>query len=334
MDKGRIVSWVLVAALALGGVAAAGVIVSFQRDMRQIRARLAAGSQVIQTARGPVEYAVRGEGPPVLLVNATAGGYDQALLMGEMFVGDGFRLIAPSRPGYLRTPQAGDPSAAGQADVLAALLDALGIERAAVVGMSAGGPVSMELALRHPERVTDLVLLSTAAYAPSAQADRKLPVPDVVYKTLFGSDFLFWAMVRGATPALAASFGATRELQAALPPEEQAHLDTMIEAMLPIRARSVGLANDAAIADAALVTPLPLERIRAPTLVVQAMDDPAAVPAGGLYTAAHIPGSTLVRYDRGGHVVLGHHAEIKDQVRAFLTGGASASTATRTAARP
>src|SRR5919206_558169 len=133
-------------------------------------ARLVAGSQVIQTARGPVEYATRGEGPPVLLVNATAGGYDQALLLGEMFVGDGFRQIAPSRPGYLRTPQAADPTAAGQADVLAALLDALGVRRAAVVGMSAGGPVAMQFALRHPERTSALVLLSTAAYAPSAQA--------------------------------------------------------------------------------------------------------------------------------------------------------------------
>jgi len=95
MDGRRIVSSVLVAAVALGGVAAAGVFFSYQRDLRQIRARLAAGSQIVQTARGPVEYAVRGEGPPVLLVNATAGGYDQALLLGEMFVGDGFRQIAP-----------------------------------------------------------------------------------------------------------------------------------------------------------------------------------------------------------------------------------------------
>jgi 2-hydroxy-6-oxonona-2,4-dienedioate hydrolase len=320
VDGRRVVVPVLVSVVALG---AAAVFYAHVRDMRQIRARLATGSQIVQTARGPVEYAARGEGEPVLLVNATAGGYDQALLIGEMFVGDGFRLIAPSRPGYLRTPQADDPSAAGQAGVLAALLDALGVERAAVVGMSSGGPVAMQFALRHPERTSALVLLSTAAYAPSAQVDRKLPVPDVVYDTLFGSDFLFWVMVRAAKPALAASFGATPELQASLPLDEKAHLDAMMEAMLPIRARSAGLANDAALADAALVTPLPLERIAAPTLVVQAMDDPAAVPAGGLYTAERIPASTLLRFDRGGHVLLGHHATIKDRVRAFVGGNAA-----------
>jgi pimeloyl-ACP methyl ester carboxylesterase len=87
-------------------------------------------------------------------------------------------------------------------------------------------------------------------------------------------------------------------------------------------------ANDAVLADAALVTPFPLERIGAPPLVAQATDEPAAVPAGGLYTAAHIPGSTLVRFDRGGHVLLGHHAEIKKQVRAVVTSRASAVTQT------
>ena len=312
----------LVGCAGLAAIAAVGVFFAFQRDMRQVRARLAAGSDVIRTARGPVEYAERGAGEPVVLVNATAGGYDQALLLGEMFVGDGFRLIAPSRPGYLRTPQADDATAAGQADVLAALLDALGVRRAAVVAMSAGGPVAMELAIRHPDRISALVLLSTAAYAPSAQEDRKLPVPDAVYDALFGSDFLFWAMVRGAKPALAASFGATPELQATLPPEERRHLDAMIEAMLPIRARGAGLANDAAIADVALAVRPALERITAPTLVVQAMDDPAAVPAGGLYTAQHIRGATLLRLEEGGHVLLGHHATVKEQVQAFLAAAA------------
>jgi 2-hydroxy-6-oxonona-2,4-dienedioate hydrolase len=292
----RRVIWVVVSA---GLAAAAIVFFVYQRDIQQIKARVASGSQVVETSYGPVEYATRGEGHPVLLVHATAGGYDQALLLGEIFLGEGFYLIAPSRPGYLRTPQADDPSAAGQADVLAALLDALEVDRAAVVAMSAGGPVAMEFALRHPERTNALVLLSAAAYAPSAHADRELPVPGIVYDALFGSDFLFWMMVRTAGPLLAASFGATSELQATLSHEEKAHLDAMIEGMLPIRARRVGLANDAALADAALVTPLPLWRIAAPTLVVQAMDDPAAVPAGGLYTAEHIPGATLLRFETG-----------------------------------
>ncbi len=67
-----------------------------------------------------------------------------------------------------------------------------------------------------------------------------------------------------------------------------------------------------------LVAPDPLERITAPTLVVQAADDPAAVPAGGCSTAEHIPGASLTVFERGGYVLLGHHAEIRTQVQAFL----------------
>ncbi|HEU4384483.1 MAG TPA: alpha/beta hydrolase [Anaeromyxobacteraceae bacterium] len=292
---------------------------AYRSDMTAIRARLEAGSQVAATRCGPVEYAIRGEGPPVVVVHATGGSYDQGLLIGRVFVGDGYRVIAPSRFGHLRTPQAADATAEGQADMLACLMDALRVERAPVLGMSAGGPVALQLALRHAERVTAMVLLSTAAYIPpSSGVVRRLPAPDIVYRTLFSSDFLFWGVVRVAGPALAASFGATPELQARIPPEEKAFLAAMIEGMLPIRMHTAGLANDAALADRSFVTPYPTERIGAPVLVVQAQDDTAAVPAGGVYLAEHIPGAKLVLYPDGGHALLGHHAEIKAEVRAFL----------------
>ena len=75
-------------------------------------------------------------------------------------------MIAVSRFGYLRTPLPEDASAAAQADAHACLLDALNIKRAAVLGTSAGGPSSLQFALRHPGRTAALVLLVPAAYAP------------------------------------------------------------------------------------------------------------------------------------------------------------------------
>jgi pimeloyl-ACP methyl ester carboxylesterase len=125
-------------------------------------------------------------------------------------------------------------------------------------------------------------------------------------------------VVRGAGSALKASFGATPELQAGVPAQERAFLDAMIEGMLPIRLHTAVLANDAALADASFITVYPLERINVPTLVVCAMDDTVAEPAGGIYTAEHIPGARLIRYETGGHALLGHHAEIKSEVRVFL----------------
>jgi CubicO group peptidase (beta-lactamase class C family) len=52
-------------------------------------------------------------------------------------VGEGFRIIAPSRIGYLRIPLPQDASPAAQADAYACLLDALNISKVAVVGVSA-----------------------------------------------------------------------------------------------------------------------------------------------------------------------------------------------------
>jgi pimeloyl-ACP methyl ester carboxylesterase len=56
----------------------------------------------------------------------------------DPWIGDGFRAVAPSRFGCLGSPLPPGATAADQADAYAVLLDALGIERAAVVGFSAG----------------------------------------------------------------------------------------------------------------------------------------------------------------------------------------------------
>jgi len=85
----------------------------------------------------------------------------------------GILVIAMSRFGYLRTPMPADASAATQADAHVCLLDALGIEHAAVMGGSAGAPSALQMAIRHPDRVTALVLLVPLTYKPVG-ADRKL----------------------------------------------------------------------------------------------------------------------------------------------------------------
>jgi pimeloyl-ACP methyl ester carboxylesterase len=97
-----------------------------------------------------------------LSVHGAGGGFDQGLELADPLARAGFRVIAVSRFGYLRTPLPPDASAAAHA----CLLDALNIRRVAVLGTSAGGPSSMQFALRHPDRTAALVLLVPAAYAP------------------------------------------------------------------------------------------------------------------------------------------------------------------------
>jgi pimeloyl-ACP methyl ester carboxylesterase len=78
------------------------------------------------------------------------------------YIGAGRRFVAASRFGYLGSslPPAARP--AYQADVYALLLDALGIDRAAVFGYSGGGPSAIQFALRHAGRTTTLILMASA----------------------------------------------------------------------------------------------------------------------------------------------------------------------------
>src|SRR5690242_7937224 len=173
---------------------------SYRHQLGVERDRIAQGSELAQTACGPIEYASLGNGPAVLFVHGAGGGYDQMLDMGRTLADAGFRVIAPSRFGYLRTPLPADASPAAQADAHACLLDALKIERAAVIGISAGAPSSMQFALRHPRRCAALALLVPLAWAPPeerASAPRPSPAVWLVFPTL-KSDFLFWLLTRTA----------------------------------------------------------------------------------------------------------------------------------------
>ena len=153
------------AAVALGAAGMVGATwPRYRRDMAAARQRLAGQSRIAQTALGPIEFAERGAGPPVLVVHGAAGGFDQGLLLAEA-LGASYRLIAPSRFGYLRTPLPVECGPVAQADAHAALLDTLRIERVVIAGASAGALSSVEFALRHAERCAALVLVSSVTEA-------------------------------------------------------------------------------------------------------------------------------------------------------------------------
>jgi len=84
--------------------------------------------------------------------------------LGPVSPGFGHRVIALDLPGFGRSPMppGGEVSITGYADLIDALLEQLGVESAAVVGNSMGGFISAELAIRHPQRVERLVLISPA----------------------------------------------------------------------------------------------------------------------------------------------------------------------------
>lgn len=83
----------------------------------------------------------------------------------------GIRVFAVSRFGYLRTPRPDDASPEMQADAHVCLLDALDVDKAAVMGVSAGAPSALQTAIRHPARVSALVRVVPIAYKPDAVPD-------------------------------------------------------------------------------------------------------------------------------------------------------------------
>ena len=125
-----------------------------------------------------------GDGPDVLLI---AGLSDPAEAWQPQLDGlaDRYRLTAYDNRGAGRTPLPEGPlSVATMADDAAALLRALEVPSAHVAGFSMGSAIAQELALRHPELVRSLVLMSTYAR------------PDA----LFRAQLDFWRWLADAAP--------------------------------------------------------------------------------------------------------------------------------------
>jgi pimeloyl-ACP methyl ester carboxylesterase len=310
--------WRAALAGAIAVLAIAGVVLcaAYRADLREERARVAQGSAIAQTACGPIEYASVGQGRPLLLVHGAGGGYDQLLDMARELVDAGFHVVAPSRFGYLRTPLPAEATPAAQADAHACLLDALGIERAALIGVSAGAPSAMQFALRHADRTSRLVLLVPLAYAPR-KAERLSPVVAFMLERAVTSDFLYRvAMTFHPDLVIGTVLGTPPEVLANANLDERVRVRSMMRHILPVSARKQGLLNEAKIA--ASLARYDLERITAPTLVISVKDDRYDTYAAARYTAEHIPGGRFVGYRTGGHMLVGHQAEALAQVSAFL----------------
>ena len=308
-------------------VVAAGfvwIVAAYQRDIGAARRRVSIGSTVAETKCGPIEYADRGQGPPVLVVHGAGGGFDQGLLLGASLIDHGYRVIAVSRFGYLRTPVPPDASAEAQADAHACLLDALGIDRAAVFGVSAGGPSTVQLCLRHPDRCSAMILLVPLAY--SGQPVARLSGPaEFFLERVTQSDFLMWAGTRALrTKMVETVLGTPWEDVREAPEAEQRRIVGLLDQILPVSSRSRGLINEGAVARA--LRPLPLERISAPTLIASVADDGYRTYAGARYTAERVPGARFIGYDRGGHMLVGHEAEFQAETLKFLGALQSAAT--------
>jgi pimeloyl-ACP methyl ester carboxylesterase len=274
---------------------------SFAHWRKTALARLRDGAQVIATSRGPIECAVLGEGPAVLISHGALGGYDQSLavIASGLFGGDSYRFIAVSRPGYLRTPPEVGKSPEEQADAFAALLDALQVDKAIVVGISAGGPPALQFALRHPGRCMALLLVSAAT--------ERTPLPepknaDPFVRAIMQRDFLPWLMLglaRRFPKVFFRSILSREELRSIREPRVHANLLGILNSTAPISARRPGLMIDGKYLTT--LSALPLASVRVPTLALHGTSDTIIPFASSERTAAAIPGAQLVPIRNGSH---------------------------------
>jgi pimeloyl-ACP methyl ester carboxylesterase len=314
MNAARWIRWGAPAAL-VGGAICVGF--AYRRDLAAARERVKTGSKIAQTRCGVIEYGIHGEGPPVLAVHGAGGGFDQGLMVGEKL--RGFRIIAPSRFGYLRTPLPRDGSPEAQADAHACLLDALGVRRAAVVGVSAGAPSAVQLCLRHPERCAALILLVPLAWSDHRETERRRLSPSAAFvlEHTARSELGFWLATRLLRGLMVQTMLGTppADVRAASAADRRRTYE-MLDLIRPISLRGPGLRNDQAVVQS-LQRP-ELEKVAAPTLVVGVENCGYGTYEPACYTAEHIPGARFVSYPRGGHLWLGHDAELLAEVQALL----------------
>ncbi|MEZ5409646.1 MAG: alpha/beta fold hydrolase [Acidimicrobiales bacterium] len=217
------------------------------------------------------------------------------------------RCVAWTMPGYLRSrPVRGELTIAALADAAAELLEGLELPRVAVVGHSMGGFVAQELALRHPDRVDRLVLVSTAPAFGGADGPEGLPAAEFLAARMepVNEGRRMQYIARQVVPTMVAPNcpltvqEAAMKLMGALSP---ASYRAALEAVVRFDARSR------------------LPELSLPTLCVTGRADTATPPADAERLAGLIPDARLELIDGAGHLLpMERPDDLNRLIRSFL----------------
>jgi pimeloyl-ACP methyl ester carboxylesterase len=278
-----------------------------------------------QTARGVVEYATAGEGPTLLALHGIMGGWDQSMLLARTVGPASFRVLALSRPGYLGTALAAGRSPEEQADLYAATLDALGVERAAVIAVSGGGPSAIRFALRHRDRCWALVLVSTVGQPMSGRLPLSYHLKMWLARRAWFAERIRRRIERDPEAAARRSIRDPDVRARTLADPEAGPL---FRTMIASKGDRIAMRLDGTKQDvrAGRAPAPPLEDVRVPTLVVHGTND-RVVPFArhGAILARRIPGAELLAIEGGEHVaIFTHRPLIQARVDAFLRAHAPA----------
>ena len=255
-------------------------------------------AKTISLSYGDMSYVDKGNGEVILSVHGIFGGYDQAFDTCKDFA-SGYRILAPSRFGYLGSDMLGSETPAEQATAYAELLDRLGIDKVYLLATSAGGSIAIRFALDYPERTKGLILYCSAmppAAKPANYAEYAGP------PAFLCNDYAMFLMNPLFEPVMGMDA-------------------STIYGMLPVGERKAGVILDASITNPDMARNYDsyiIEDLQVPTLILHAKDDKLASYADVEKAWDRFPNSTLVSFETGGHLMVGHEEEVKDAVMAFV----------------
>ena len=244
-------------------------------------ASLDARATVLRTARGDVQLAREGRGPPVLVIHGSPGGFDLGLAWCRHLRDGGCELHAPSRPGYLRTPLESGRGPQDQADLYAAMRDTLHVERATIMGFSSGGPSAVHFAARPPTgppRSCSMPRSCGPTSSPSTRSPVRRSRPGWASGSSTGSPRGARAGSHGssstAPPAGWTRPRGRRPSHGSRPTRRLQGVEAASAAVAPLPYRKPGRTNDEA--NEAGLAPLPFAGIAAPTLIAHGTKDGVA----------------------------------------------------------
>lgn len=298
--------WVRVLGIAVGAVIAVLLIGPFLvpipplEGTRPPEALADPDSRFVQAGDLKVHYKERGQGEPVFLLLHGFGASTFSWREVMEPLGQIGRAIAFDRPGFGLTsrPMPGqwtgrNPySTEAQVDLTVALMDTWGVERAILVGNSAGGTVALLVALAHPERVQALVLVDAAVYTRGGAPTWLRPL-------------LATPQMRRLGPFLLRSFPSQGESLLRLAWHDPSRITPEV---LEGYRKPLQVENwDRALYELTLATAVPdlaprLRDVRVPTLVVTGDDDRVVPTAESLRLAQELPGAQLAVLPACGHV--------------------------------
>jgi len=229
-----------------------------------------------------------GAGPPLLLIMGLGASLETWVLQRDAFAARHRVILFDNRGAGESDSPPGPWTVPAMAADAVGLMDALGVARAHVLGVSMGGMIAQEMAIRHPSRIARMVLAVSFAR------------PDPVRRA-----FLLhrrWARALGADPV--------QESVAALPwlvsprvlndPQRLGQIMALVAGMPMMAADAYGSQIDAILEHDTLSR---LHQVQAPTLVLAAAEDVLTPVALSREIAAAIPGARLQVLPHGNHAV-------------------------------